>query len=172
MTNVFLLGAKYAEEGQDIDKATLQEMWDIRSSDFAECGILENNFVYKICEDAFKASQNGRALVNDEASHHALRSMADIGLFLNNQKARGEKVEFNNPSQLLELLEASRTLKGVHPELFEKYAFRENLQTIAKLQLEKDNSMETRIQNAMDSVFEEHSSEKTSEKEDVIKERE
>ena len=93
MTNVFLLGAKYAEEGQDIDKGVLQEMWDIRSADFAECGISENNFVYKICEDSFRASQNGRALVNDEASHHALRSMADIGLFLNNQKARGEKVE-------------------------------------------------------------------------------
>ena len=172
MTNVFLLGAKYAEEGQDIDKATLQEMWDIRSADFAECGISENNFVYKICEDSFRASQNGRALVNDEASHHALRSMADIGLFLNNQKARGEKVEFDNPSQLLELLEASRTLKGVHSELFEKYGFSENLQTITRLQLEKDNSMESRIQMAIDSVFEEHSSRRTSEKEDVIKERE
>ncbi len=170
MTNVFLLGAKYASEGVDINQETLKEMWEIRSQDFARCGISENNFVYKICEDSYRASQEGKALVNDEASHHALRCMADIGLFLNKQKTREGKVEYNNPTQLLELLEASRTLKGVHLDLFEKYGFKENLQVIAKLQLEKESSLEGRIGKAMESVFEEQTIERRSE--DKVKERE
>ncbi len=170
MTNVFLLGAKYAEEGVDINQETLKEMWKIRSQDFARCGVSENNFVYKICEDSYQASQEGRALVNDEASHHALRRMAGIGLFLNTQKVRDGKVEYNNPDELLELLEASRTLKGVHPDLFEKYGFEENLQVIAKLQLEKENSLESRIGKAMDAVFGEQTTERKSE--DKVKERE
>lgn len=170
MTNVFLLGAKYAEEGVDINQETLKEMWEIRSQDFARCGVSENNFVYKICEDSYQASQEGRALVNDEASHHALRRMAGIGLFLNTQKVRDGKVEYNNPDELLELLEASRTLKGVHPDLFEKYGFEENLQVIAKLQLEKENSLESRIGKAMDAVFGEQTTERKSE--DKVKERE
>lgn len=170
MTNVFLLGAKYAEEGVDINQETLKEMWEIRSQDFARCGVSENNFVYKICEDSYQASQEGRALVNDEASHHALRRMAGIGLFLNTQKVRDGKVEYNNPDELLELLEASRTSKGVHPDLFEKYGFEENLQVIAKLQLEKENSLESRIGKAMDAVFGEQTTERKSE--DKVKERE
>lgn len=153
MTNVFLLGAKYASEGVDIDKETLKEMWDIRSGDFARCGISENNFVYKICEDSYNASQEGRALVNDEASHHALRSMADIGLFLNRQKYKRQKVEFNNPHKLLELAEASRTLKEIHPELFERYGFKENLKTLEKLQPE--NGLSNRIKKAMEEIFDE-----------------
>lgn len=153
MTNVFLLGAKYASEGAEIDKGILQEMWNIRSGDFARCGVSENNFVYRICKDSYEASQEGRALVNDEASHHALRSMADIGLFLNRQKYKGQKVEFNNPRQLLELAEASRTLKGVHPELFERYGFKENLQALMRIQPE--NALSGRIQNVMDEMFEE-----------------
>lgn len=172
MTNVFLLGAKYAAEGVDINKATLKEMWEIRSQDFARCGISENNFVYAICEDSYEASQAGRALVNDEASHTALTEMADIGLFLNRQKARDEKVEFNNPDQLLRLLEASRTLKGVHPELFERYGFEQNLQTIARLQLEKESSLAGRIETAMDAFFQEQNGERKVEVKEQSKERE
>lgn len=172
MTNVFLLGAKYAQEGVDINQGTLKEMWDIRSQDFARCGVSENSFVYRICEDSYQASQEGRALVNDEASHHALRSMADIGLFLSRQHTKEGKMEFNNPNQLLELLEASRTLKGVHPELFERYGFKENLQTIARLQLEKQSGLETRIQSAMEAVFSEQTTEKNRGQEEQVKERE
>ena len=95
---------------------------------------------------------------------------AGIGLFLNTQKVRDGKVEYNNPDELLELLEASRTLKGVHPDLFEKYGFEENLQVIAKLQLEKENSLESRIGKAMDAVFGEQTTERKSE--DKVKERE
>lgn len=170
MTNVFLLGAKYAQEGEDINQDTLKEMWDIRSQDFARCGVSENNFVYRICEDSYQASQEGRALVNDEASHHALRSMADIGLFLSRQHVREGKMVFDNPNQLMELLESSRTLKGVHPDLFEKYGFEQNLQTIAKLQLEKQSGLENRIQTAMDAVLGE--TQKSVEQEEQVKERE
>ncbi len=172
MTNVFLLGAKYASEGMDIKQETLKEMWDIRSQHFARCGVSENNFVYGICEDSYEASQAGRALVNDEASHTALTEMADIGLFLNRQKARGEKLEFNNPDQLLRLLQVSRTLKGVHPDLFERYGFEQNLQTIARLQLEKESSLENRIQTAMDAVFQGEVSKRKVEEKEEVKERE
>ena len=166
MTNVFLLGAKYAQEGHDVNQDTLKEMWDIRSQDFARCGVSENSFVYKICEDAYHAA------MNDEASHHALRRMAGIGLFLTQQKSREGKAEYNNPSEFLELLECSRTLKGVHPELFKKYGFQENLQTIARLQLEKQSGLETRIQSAMESVFGEPTTEKNMVQDEQVKERE
>lgn len=172
MTNVFLLGAKYAQEGVDVNKETLKQMWDIRSQDFARCGVSENNFVYQICKDSYEASQKGRALVNDEGSHIALTEMADIGLFLNKQKARDEKVEFNNPEQLLRLLEGARTLKGVHPELFEKYGFKQNLQSIARLQLERDNSLADRIEKAMDLAFGEQTIERRTEAKEQMKERE
>lgn len=171
MTNVFLLGAKYGQEGIDVDKEVLKEMWEIRSQDFARCGVSENNFVYQICGDAFDAAQEGRALVNDEASHHALRSMADIGLFLNKQKAREGKVEFNNPSQLLELIEDARTLKGVHPELFVRYGFNENLHTLVRIQPE--NALSGKIQTAMNEIFEERTIDQMQDmNRDNVKERE
>lgn len=37
MTNLFLFGAKYAQEGKDVDVNTLTKMWDIRSQDFERC---------------------------------------------------------------------------------------------------------------------------------------
>lgn len=137
MTNFFLFGAKYAAEGQDINIQYLEEMWKIRSLDFANCGIGENNFVYGICEDSFNGSKNGRALVNDENSHHALRKMAGIGLYLKQQQRDGHEIRYDNLSEFQVLLETSRTLKGVHPELFEKYKFGENIEVIYGL-LEKN----------------------------------
>ncbi len=137
MTNFFLFGAKYAAEGQDINIQYLEEMWKIRSQDFANCGIGENNFVYGICEDSFNGSKNGRALVNDENSHHALRKMAGIGLYLKQQQRDGHEIRYDNLSEFQVLLETSRTLKGVHPELFEKYKFGENIEVIYGL-LEKN----------------------------------
>lgn len=172
MTNVFLLGAKYAQEGHDVNQDTLKEMWEIRSQDFARCGVSENSFVYGICRDSYEASQEGRALVNDEASHHALRKMAGLGLFLTQQKSREGKAEYDNPNEFLELLECSRTLKGVHPELFEKYGFKENLQTIARLQLERQSGLNDRIQSAMESVFGESTTEKNMVQDEQVKERE
>ncbi len=170
MTNVFLLGAKYASEGVDVNKDTLKQMWDIRSKDFARCGISENNFVYRICEDSYEASQKGRALVNDEASHHALRRLAGIGLFLNQQKVREGKVEYNNPREFLELVEASRTLKGVHPDLYERYGFDRNLEIISGLQPE--NALSGRIQKAMNALSSEKAEEKKEVLETQVKERE
>ena len=170
MTNVFLLGAKYASEGIDINKETLKEMWEIRSQDFARCGVSENNFVYRICEDAYQASQQGRALVNDEASHHALRKMAGLGLFLNQQKIREGKVEYNNPSEFLELVEASRTLRGVHPDLYERYGFEKNLEIINELLPE--NALSNRIQKAMSELNPQQTAEKKMEEKDQVKERE
>lgn len=151
MVNVFLLGAKYLSEGVDIDKETLKDMWELRKQDFERCGVSENSFVYRICEDAYQASQDGRALVNDEASHHALRKMAGIGLYLSTQKTRENKMEYNNPAELLELVETSRTLAGVHPDLFTKYGFDKNLQTIVKIQPE--SALSVRIDNGMKEIL-------------------
>lgn len=170
MTNVFLLGAKYASEGVDINRDTLKEMWEIRSKDFARCGISENNFVYHICEDSYKASQEGRALVNDEASHHALRRLAGIGLELNRLKTQEGRVAYNNPQEFLELVEASRTLKGVHPDLYERYGFEQNLKVINGLQPE--NALSGRIQKAMNALSPEMAEEKKEVFESQVKERE
>ena len=73
-------------EGERIDTETLREMWEIRSQDFASCNISENNFVYQICKDSYEAAMSGRILVNDQNSHHALRKMAGIGLYLKQQQ--------------------------------------------------------------------------------------
>lgn len=130
MANFFLFGAKYASEGQNIDTQSLKEMWDIRSQDFAGCGIGENNFVYGICEDSFNSAKSGRALVNDENSHHALRKMAGIGLYLKQQQRDGHEIDYDNLSEFQVLLETSGTLKGIHPELFKKYKFGENIEVL------------------------------------------
>lgn len=142
MTNLFLLGAKYRSEGENINIDPLQEMWDIRSKDFQRVGISEQSFIYQICSDSFEAAKQGRALVNDEASHHSLRKMAGIGLFLKQQQAHNESIEYNNPQELLELINVSRTLKGIHPDLFKKYRFMDNLKQIVALQPENPLSSE------------------------------
>lgn len=165
-----MLGAKYASEGVDIDKQTLQEMWDIRSQDFARCGVSENNIVYKICEDSYRASQEGIALVNDEASHHALRKLAGVGLYLSQQKTREGSVKYDNAREFLELAEASRTLKGVHPDLFEKYGFETNLQLLQGLLPE--NALSDRIDKAMQEMFPKETQEKVVLEKESIKERE
>lgn len=146
MTNVFLLGSKYRQEGEEIDLQPLEEMWRIRSGDFEHAGVSEQSFVYRICEDSYEAVKAGKALVNDEASHHALRKMAGIGLYCSQQKRDQGMVEYDNPSELLELLEASRTLKGVHPDLYEKYQFQSNLDRLCELQPE--SSLQNRIEEA------------------------
>lgn len=145
MANVFLFGAKYASEGQQIDIDTLDEMWELRSQDFGNCNISENHFVYRICEDAHTAAQAGRALVNDENSHHALRKMAGIGLYLKQQQRDGQEVQYDNLSELQTLIEASRTLKGVHPDLFERYRFGENINVLCNL-IERNLDEQTKQQ--------------------------
>lgn len=162
MTNVFLLGGKYRQEGEKIDIEALDEMWNIRSKDFEHAGIMDQSFVYKICEDAYQSVQDGKALVNDEASHHALRKMAAIGLYCSQQRRDKENIKYNNPGELLELLETARTLKGVHPDLYEKYQFQANLERLCELQPE--NSLQNRIQKAMETLEQE--------KEDIKDEKE
>lgn len=145
MINLFLLGSKYSNEGHNIDKSILKQIWEIRKQDFEPIGISSNNFIYRICEDSYQSSQDGKPLVNDEASHHALRKMAGIGLYLSQQKRDNKEIQYNNPTELIELLETSRTLKGIHPELFEKYQFDKNLQTLVRLQPE--NALSDKINN-------------------------
>lgn len=145
MANVFLFGAKYVSEGKDIDIEPLDEMWDIRSKDFENCNISENNFVYRICQDAHIAAQNGKALVNDENSHHALRKMAGIGLYLKQQQRDGQNIQYENLQELQTLIQASRTLKGIHPDLFERYKFGDNINVLCSL-IEKNLDEQTKQQ--------------------------
>ncbi len=138
MTNLFLFGAKYSHEGIDIDRDTLTQMWDIRSQDFAGCNIGPNNFVYAICHDAYQAALSGKPMVSDENSHHALRKMAGIGLYLKQQQRDTGKVSYNNPQELLQLSQCSASLKALHPDLFQRYAFGENIHALCKLQLQHE----------------------------------
>lgn len=138
MTNVFLFAAKYRSEGKQIDMEQVQQMWDIRSKDFDRCHISENNFVYKICEDSYKAAIDGKALVNDESSHHALRKMAGIGLYLKQQQRDNQKIQYDNPEELIGLIQSAKSLRVFHPDLFRKYQFPENISRLCNLQLEQD----------------------------------
>lgn len=138
MTNLFLFGAKYSHEGKDVDIDSLTKMWNIRSHDFERCNIGENNFVYAICHDSYQSALSGKAMVNDENSHHALRKMAGLGLYLKQQQRDTGEVSFNNPQELLQLLQCSSSLKTFHPELFDKYAFEDNINVLCDLQLKHE----------------------------------
>ena len=138
MTNLFLFGAKYSHEGKDVDIDSLTKMWNIRSRDFERCNIGENNFVYAICHDSYQSALSGKAMVNDENSHHALRKMAGLGLYLKQQQRDTGEVSFNNPQELLQLLQCSSSLETFHPELFDKYAFEDNINVLCDLQLKHE----------------------------------
>lgn len=156
MVNLFLFGAKYSHEGKNIDIDTLTKMWNIRSKDFERCNINENNFVYSICKDSYQSAKAGKPMVNDENSHHALRKMAGLGLYLKQQQRDTNNISYNNPQELLQLLECSKSLKTFHPDLFEKYAFKENINTLCKLQLQNElpNEINDAIKNAQNNIFE------------------
>lgn len=155
MTNLFLFGAKYSQERKNVDIDTLTKMWNIRSNDFKRCNIGENNFVYAICQDAYNAALSGKALVNDENSHHALRKMAGLGLYLKQQQRDTGKVSYNNPQELLNLLQCSSSLKTFHPQLFNKYSFEENINVLCNLQLEHElpSEITQSIQTAKKQIY-------------------
>lgn len=157
MTNLFLFGAKYGQEKKEINKDAIQQMWELRSQDFEHCNISENNFVYQICKDSYEAAMKGKALVNDENSHHALRKMAGLGLYFKQQKRDNNEIQYNNPDELMSLLDASSTLKTFHPELFEKYQFSNNINKIIQLQLQQELPEQTRnqIESMQKGLFEE-----------------
>ena len=138
MTNLFLFGAKYLHEGKDIDIDSLTKMWNIRSKDFERCNINQNNFVYAICRDSYQAILSGQPLLNDENSHHALRNMAGLGLYLKQMQRDNGTVHYNNPQELLQFLQCANSLNAFHPDLFKKYAFKENINALCTLQLENE----------------------------------
>ena len=138
MVNLFLFGAKYSREGIKIDTDSLTQIWNIRSKDFERCNVSEYSFIYAICQDSYNAAISGKSMVNDENSHHALRKIAGIGLYLKQERRNTGDISYNNPQELLRLLECSSTLKSLHPDLFEKYAFQNNLDVLCKLQLSQE----------------------------------
>ena len=156
LTNLFLFGAKYAQEGKNIDMDTLTKMWEIRSKDFENCNISSNNFIFGICEDAYNSALTGKALVNDENSHHALRKMAGIGLYLKQQERDSGTISYNNPQELMQLLQCSKSLKTFHPDLFTRYGFDKNINVLCKLQLEYELPQEivSDITTAQTELFE------------------
>ena len=154
MTNVFLFAGKYLEEGEDIDLEEVQKMWDLRSKDFENCNISQSNFIYQICERAYESAISRHSLVNDEASHSALRKMAGIGLYLMQQQRDNGEIYYNNSQELLQLLQCQSSLKTFHPELFDRYAFTENIKALCKLQLQNELPSETveAIKEAQDRI--------------------
>lgn len=48
------------------------------------------------------------------------------------------EISFNNPQELLQLLQCSSSLKTFHPELFDKYAFADNINVLCNLQLQHE----------------------------------
>lgn len=138
MTNIFLFAAKYKQEGKEVNEEDLDKMWNMRSKDFENCNISENYFTYQICKDSYESVKNGKSLVNDENSHHALRKMAGLGLFFKQQQRDNNEISYNNPAELVELLESSKSLKTFHPDLYKKYQFDKNLDKIVEIQLSEN----------------------------------
>lgn len=136
MTNVFLLAARYKSQGRQINEQTLDEMWEIRKGDFEHAGVADTSFVYRICEDSYKSIKENKPLVEEDKSHQSLRKMAGIGLYLMQQKRDGNEINYDNPEELLDLIEDSQELKQKHSRLFERYKFDANLKKIAELQRE------------------------------------
>ncbi len=155
MVNLFLFGSKYSYEGNDIDIDVLTKMWDIRSKDFEGCNISDNNFVYVICQDSYQSVISGNPLVDDENSHHALRKMAGIGLYLKQQQRDTGTISYNNPQELLQLLQCSSSLKTFHPDLFDKYAFEKNIDVLCRLQLEQElpSEISQSIKDAQSQIY-------------------
>lgn len=138
MTNLFLCAAKYRSQGKEVDLSAINGIWEIRKGDFERCNISENNFVYKIVQDSYESAVSGKSLVNDSQSHSALRKLAGIGLYLYQQKRDNNQISYNNPQELLELLNNVKSLASFHPELYERYAVQSNINRICELQLSQE----------------------------------
>lgn len=151
MANVFLLASRYKAEGRQINETTLDEMWDIRKKDFEHAGVTETSFVYKICEDSYQAIKENKILVSDDKSHMALRKMVGIGLYLMQQNRDGGEIKYDNPGELLELLENAQTLKQKHSKLFEKYRIEANLAKLAEMQ--KDTPLKETINKKLEELL-------------------
>ncbi len=68
--------------------------------------------------------------------------MAGLGLYLKQQQRDTGTISYNNPQELLQLLQCSSSLRTFHPDLFDKYAFKENLNVLCRLQLEQELPVE------------------------------
>ncbi len=163
MVNLFLFGSKYSHEGKSINIDTLSQIWNIRSSDFSLCNISKNNFVYQICQDSYESILSNKPLVNDENSHHALRKMAGLGLYLKQQQRDTGKVFYDNPQELLHFLECSNSLKTFHPNLFDRYGFKENINVLCNLQLENELPVQlvSEIKDSYNKIFNKSTPNKT-----------
>lgn len=138
MTNLFLCAAKYRSQGKEVDLSAINGIWEIRKGDFERCNISENNFVYKIVQDSYESAVSGKVLVRDSQSHSALRKLAGIGLHLYKEKRDNNQISYNNPQELLELLNNAKSLAMFHPELYKRYAVQSNINTICELQLSQE----------------------------------
>lgn len=138
MTNLFLCAANYRSQGRKVDLSPINEIWEIRKDDFKGCNISESNFVYRIVQDSYESAIRGERLVNDSQSHMALRKLAGIGLYLYQQKRDTKQISYNNPQELLELLNNVKSLSKFHPELYERYAVMSNINRICELQLSQE----------------------------------
>ncbi len=61
-----------------------------------------------------------------------------------------EEIVYDNPKELLELLNSSKSLKAFHPDLYKKYAFEANMDVLCRLQLSRDlpEQFEEKIKSA------------------------
>lgn len=135
MTNVFLFAGKHIEDGNDVNIQSVKRIWELRSQDFERCGISEEHFVYQICKQSYESAISGKALVDDENSHSALRKMSGIGLYLMQEKRDKGTVEYNNFNELVNLIEDSKMLKIKHPDLYKTFRFDNNLKFLYEMQV-------------------------------------
>ncbi len=98
--------------------------------------------------------------------------MAGFGLYLKQQQRDRGKIVYDNPEELIELLSCSRSLKVLHPDLYEKYAFETNIDVLCKLQLSRDlpEQFEEEIKSAQ-AMLKENVTEKIAKEPNEIEEK-
>lgn len=81
--------------------------------------------------------------------------MAGLGLYLKQQQRDNGTISYNNLQELLQLLQCSSSLKTFHPELFDRYAFKENINVLCRLQLENElpDELVSSIKTYQDNIF-------------------
>lgn len=153
MTNVFLFAGKYISEGEEINLDIINKMWNLREGDFERCNISKENFVYQICERSYKSAISGKALVDDEKSHAALRKMAGIGLYLMQQQRDNGQMDYDNFSECYHLIENSTTLKQRYPDIHDSLRFNENIKRIYEMQM---RHLDERSQGQLTDVYDKY----------------
>mgnify|MGYP003313448832 CR=1 FL=1 len=119
----FLTGCVSAKYTLDIDKnlKVSEEVFISATSEYF--GSFYKNNPITIVKEWYNDSENKNSLTKNNYSHELVtENVTYPGVLV--------KKKYDNLSEYQSLIECSKTLKGVHPELFDRYKFGENIEVL------------------------------------------